>query len=74
MKQGVWQRFGLLLLRAYQSALSPYLGGRCRYYPTCSHYSYEAVERHGLVRGSVLTAQRLLRCNPWGGSGLDPVP
>ena len=46
----------------------------CRYWPTCSAYGYEAIERHGAVRGSWLTAKRLLRCHPWGGHGVDPVP
>jgi len=46
----------------------------CRYEPTCSAYALEAVTRHGALRGSVLTARRLLRCHPWAGVGLDPVP
>jgi putative membrane protein insertion efficiency factor len=46
----------------------------CRYWPTCSSYGLEAVERHGAMRGSWLTARRLARCHPWGGHGVDPVP
>lgn len=62
------------LVRAYQVVLSPLLGGRCRFAPSCSHYSIEAYERHGAVRGTWLTLRRVLRCHPWGGSGFDPVP
>jgi uncharacterized protein len=61
------------VVRLYQLVLS----GRpspCRYYPTCSAYAVEALERHGAVRGSWLTLRRLLRCHPWGGHGVDPVP
>jgi len=67
-------RLGLALIRGYQRLLSPILGCRCRYYPTCSDYAYEAVERYGLVRGSWLAVRRLGRCNPIGGRGYDPVP
>ncbi|HEY3062331.1 MAG TPA: membrane protein insertion efficiency factor YidD [Chloroflexota bacterium] len=62
------------LIRVYQSTIGPALPPSCRYQPTCSHYAYEAIERYGLVRGSWLAAQRLIRCHPWGGSGYDPVP
>jgi len=62
------------LIRTYQLALSPLLGCRCRFLPTCSHYAMEAVEQHGCVRGGRLALRRLLRCHPWGGEGLDPVP
>ena len=62
------------LVRGYQIALSPILGGRCRYYPTCSQYSIEALRAHGPLRGSWLTLRRLLRCHPFGRSGFDPVP
>lgn len=64
----------LALIRFYQSCLSPLLPAGCRYFPTCSHYAYEAVERWGWRRGIRLTCQRLLRCRPWGGKGYDPVP
>ena len=63
-----------LLIRLYQIILSPYLGGSCRFYPTCSNYALDALEIHGAVRGSALTARRLCRCHPWGGHGWDPVP
>jgi uncharacterized protein len=62
------------LIRAYQLVLSPVLGPRCRFYPSCSAYGLEAVRRHGALRGSWLTARRLLRCHPWNPGGLDPVP
>ena len=68
------KRLGLVLIRGYQRLLSPILGSRCRYYPTCSDYAYEAVDRHGLFKGSLLAARRLGRCNPVGGEGYDPVP
>ena len=58
----------------YQHALSPYVPGTCRYTPTCSHYSREAVERYGVMRGVGLTVRRLFRCHPFGGRGYDPVP
>ncbi|MBK6659312.1 MAG: membrane protein insertion efficiency factor YidD [Proteobacteria bacterium] len=64
----------LLLIRAYQVALSPLLGPRCRYLPSCSEYAAEAVAVHGVLRGGRLALARLARCHPWGGSGLDPVP
>lgn len=62
------------VIRAYQLLVSPVLPRSCRYYPSCSHYAAEAVERHGPGRGSLLAARRLLRCHPWGGAGYDPVP
>lgn len=65
---------GLGLIRGYQLTISPLLGPRCKYYPSCSHYGYQAVERHGLVKGSVLAGWRILRCNPWSYGGVDDVP
>jgi putative membrane protein insertion efficiency factor len=65
---------GIVPVRAYQWFISPLLPPSCRYEPTCSAYAVEALQRHGLLRGSFLTARRLLRCHPWGGSGYDPVP
>ena len=66
--------FVIRLIAAYQRILSPYMPGACRYTPTCSHYAQEAIERHGLLRGSWLATKRLSRCQPWGGRGYDPVP
>ena len=65
---------GILPIRLYQWCISPLLPAACRYHPTCSAYAVEAIERHGLIRGSGLTLRRLLRCHPWGGDGFDPVP
>lgn len=70
----VGQRTVLALIHWYQMAISPNLGTRCRFAPSCSHYAAEAIELHGLPRGIVLTARRLLRCRPGGGSGFDAVP
>lgn len=64
----------ILLIRFYQRAISPHLGSNCRYTPTCSAYAIEALREHGLFRGAWLALRRILRCNPWGGSGYDPVP
>jgi uncharacterized protein len=63
----------LALLRLYQRIFSPTLGARCKYYPSCSEYAAQAIERFGILRGLVLTGWRLLRCNPWSHGGFDPV-
>ena len=63
-----------LLVRGYQVLLSPYLGGGCRYQPSCSRYALDALRRHGALRGGWLTLRRLGRCHPLGGMGYDPVP
>ncbi|MGH9747078.1 MAG: membrane protein insertion efficiency factor YidD [Candidatus Acidiferrales bacterium] len=68
-------RWGLLLfVRFYQIFLSPFFGGACKFYPSCSKYGYEAIARHGAWRGSVLAMKRLLRCRPFTKGGFDPVP
>ena len=64
----------ILLIRLYQITLSPWIGGACRYTPTCSNYGLEALEKYGAFKGGWLTVKRVLSCNPWGGSGYDPVP
>ncbi len=60
-------------IRAYQRVLSPLVGQRCRYYPSCSGYAAQAITRFGILRGLVLAGWRLLRCNPWSRGGLDPI-
>ncbi|HEY7268655.1 MAG TPA: membrane protein insertion efficiency factor YidD [Dehalococcoidia bacterium] len=64
----------LAVIRGYQRAISPNLGNLCRYQPTCSAYAYEAIERHGALRGTILGLRRLVRCTPLGRGGYDPVP
>lgn len=67
---------GLLvgLIRCYRYVISPVLGPRCRFVPSCSDYAIEAVQQFGIRRGGLMVARRLTRCHPWGGSGFDPVP
>jgi putative membrane protein insertion efficiency factor len=62
------------LIRTYQLILSPFIGNQCRFHPSCSHYAMEAVDTHGVVRGSWLTLKRLSRCHPFHAGGFDPVP
>lgn len=64
----------MLLVRGYQVSFGSVMPPVCRFQPTCSNYALEALERHGALRGTVLTVWRLCRCNPWGGMGYDPVP
>ena len=66
--------FLILLIRIYQVTLSPFIGRNCRYTPTCSNYGIEAIKKYGAIKGGWLTIKRILSCNPWGGSGYDPVP
>lgn len=61
-------------MRAYQAVLSPFLGGACRFYPSCSQYALVAIENHGAGRGAWLSLRRLLRCQPFSAGGFDPVP
>lgn len=62
------------IVKAYQLVLSPFLGQQCRFYPTCSHYAVEAIQKHGALRGSYYTVRRLMRCHPWCDGGHDPIP
>ena len=64
----------LLPIRLYQTAISPYTPASCRFTPTCSEYARQALIKHGPFKGIALAIWRILRCNPWGGSGYDPVP
>ena len=68
------KRLLVALLRTYQYAISPFLGRRCRYYPSCSEYAVEAVEKHGALKGGWLGVKRVCRCHPWHPGGYDPVP
>lgn len=71
---GAAARTSLGLVRIYQKLVSPLLGNNCRYFPTCSHYTYEAIEIHGAVKGSWLGIRRISRCHPFHEGGIDPVP
>ena len=64
----------MILIKGYQLVLSPLLGPACRFYPSCSQYAYEAVSRHGVVKGLFLAAKRIARCHPFHAGGHDPVP
>ncbi|KZN14660.1 membrane protein insertion efficiency factor YidD [Marinomonas sp. TW1] len=64
----------LLLIKAYQYGISPLLGNNCRFYPSCSQYSLQAIERFGVIKGSYLSIKRLSKCHPWHEGGEDPVP
>ena len=70
----VMQRLLMGVVRGYRLFLSPWLGSSCRFEPTCSVYSLQALEQHGAAAGSYLTVRRLARCHPWCEGGLDPVP
>lgn len=64
----------ITLIKFYQNCISPLLPNVCRYKPTCSEYFIQALQIHGVWKGSILGIKRILRCHPWGGSGYDPVP
>jgi uncharacterized protein len=64
----------LFILRAYQLCLSPFLGQKCRFFPTCSNYAVEAIRLHGAGKGSLLAAKRVCKCHPWHPGGVDLVP
>jgi putative membrane protein insertion efficiency factor len=64
----------VFLVRVYQKVISPMLGPKCRYAPTCSEYTVQALKKHGLIKGGWLSIKRISSCHPWGGSGYDPVP
>ncbi|MCP5052353.1 MAG: membrane protein insertion efficiency factor YidD [bacterium] len=66
--------FFLLLIRGYKKGISPLLGNNCRFYPTCSAYTYEAIEKHGVLKGVYLGVRRILKCQPFHAGGYDPVP
>jgi putative membrane protein insertion efficiency factor len=64
-------RVAVLLVRGYRALVSPLLGPRCKYHPTCSRYALDALHEYGFLRGSILAAWRILRCNPWSHGGVD---
>jgi putative membrane protein insertion efficiency factor len=64
----------IILIKIYQLLISPLFPSSCRYTPTCSHYTMEALKKYGLFKGGWLGIKRISRCHPWGGSGYDPVP
>lgn len=64
----------ILVLRGYRAGISPLYGDVCRYYPTCSRYTLEAIQEYGLVKGSALGAWRILRCHPWAKGGVEDIP
>lgn len=70
----ILQNIVLLPVYFYQKAISPMFPPSCRFVPTCSQYMIEAVKKHGILKGGWLGIKRILRCNPWGGKGFDPVP
>jgi putative membrane protein insertion efficiency factor len=64
----------VILIKIYQLIISPLFPPSCRFVPTCSQYSLEALKKYGLLKGGWLTIKRIVKCHPWGGSGYDPVP
>lgn len=68
------RRFLIFLITCYKTCLSPFMGNNCRFYPSCSCYAQEAIETHGVGRGSLLALRRIARCHPWHEGGVDPVP
>ena len=69
-----YEKSVLFALRAYKVTLSPWIGRQCRFSPSCSEYAAQALIEHGPAKGTYLAFRRVCRCNPWGGSGYDPVP
>jgi putative membrane protein insertion efficiency factor len=68
------KKIALALIKGYQILISPLLGRNCRFYPTCSEYTHEAIQKHGLFKGILLGTKRLLKCHPFHAGGVDPVP
>ena len=70
----VVKRAFIIFIKFYQKYLSPLLGPSCRFYPTCSEYALQAITKFGVLKGLFISVKRIVKCNPWGGSGLDPIP
>ncbi|MBE1300811.1 MAG: membrane protein insertion efficiency factor YidD [Alteromonadaceae bacterium] len=68
------QKLVIYFIRGYQKFISPLLGNNCRFHPTCSNYAIEAIKCHGVIKGSWLSAQRILKCHPLNEGGFDPIP
>ena len=68
------KKIALALIKGYRILISPMLGRNCRFYPTCSEYTHEAIQKHGLFKGLLLGTNRLLKCHPFHSGGVDPVP
>ena len=64
----------LLIIKIYQTVLSPILPSTCRYSPTCSEYTKQSLIKFGLIKGGMISVKRIIKCNPWGGNGYDPIP
>ncbi len=75
-KSDIFTRIGVCFVRTYQMCISPFIGGRagCRFTPTCSEYTRQAILKYGLLRGTIMGIRRISRCRPGGGCGFDPVP
>jgi putative membrane protein insertion efficiency factor len=68
------KHIALFLIKSYKLLISPLIGNHCRFYPSCSSYTYEAIERYGFIKGAILGTKRLLKCHPFHPGGIDPVP
>ena len=70
----LYKHIFILPIKIYQRLISPFIGASCRYMPTCSDYAIEAIDKFGIIKGTILSIKRILKCNPLGSSGYDPIP
>jgi len=70
----LYKHIFILPIKIYQRLISPFIGASCRYLPSCSDYAIEAIDKFGIIRGTMLSIKRILKCNPLGSSGYDPIP